>query len=316
MGVCTLSDIDLAFDGLYALSFMPSNTSILRLTRAKGNIDFSQLRFPDLLTEISLQECPIGLIIFPPFHLLSALSFINVRVGYIKFLEGGITFKDIRIRHTPFTEIPPPILGLVNLVRLDLTYSRMRQLSLDAIAGLGQLEELNVSHNRITTITMDDGWKCCRKLSILRLDGNRLVKFDFGLVLHMPRLYSLVLRQNRLTTLTCTVDTALAEKHNFCSWRSYFLAVRSGNGTAPQPSCSDFFANLQLIDLTYNKLTVLEMASFEWMSALQDCRTAFNKIVNVKVESNRIPMLLNLSSLNNHLGYIHFLPKEVFSTEN
>uniref|UniRef100_A0A182J0E5 Uncharacterized protein n=1 Tax=Anopheles atroparvus TaxID=41427 RepID=A0A182J0E5_ANOAO len=265
---------------------------------------------------LQLEDSMVGNIVLPQFRRPSSLSLRNVRVSNIQFPDGGTTTVDIRMRNTSLTQIPPSVLGLVNLITLKLKHSRLRHLSLRTLVYLELLKELDVSYNRIETVTPDEGWQCCRNLYILGLAGNRLVRFDFGLLLHLPRLASLVLAHNQLTTLTCTVDVSLAGKHHFCSWRNFFLAIRNGNGTAKQPACTDYFASLSLIDLTSNELTVLEMGTFEAMNVLEDLRTAFNQIVQVRVDRNRMPISLKLSTLNSHRGYAHFLPPEVFFLTN
>uniref|UniRef100_A0A182FZH2 Uncharacterized protein n=1 Tax=Anopheles albimanus TaxID=7167 RepID=A0A182FZH2_ANOAL len=265
-------------DGLYVFTFVPDGTLILQIQHVlKTNYS------------VTIRDAVLGEIYFEPSE----------------------TLFNVWMYNTTLSQFPPSLLVLRNLQRLDLRLSLLRQLNLGQLKRLYALEELNVASNRITTVTIDEERLCCSRLQFLNLEGNWLVRFDFGLVFHLPALSGLFIGYNKLETLITTLDQAYAKAHHFCSWKRFYQSVG-----APRPSCRDYFARLEHISLVKNSLKMLNMSTFGGMNKLQELDVAFNPIRQVIVDELKMPLSLNVSSLKGSRGYRHDLWPSVLKVKN
>jgi Leucine rich repeat len=64
--------------------------------------------------------------------------------------------------------------GQISLKNINLTFNQLESLSLGAFSGLKNLEILDLSDNRLTTITPDSNMSCCPGVFVLGLNNNNL----------------------------------------------------------------------------------------------------------------------------------------------
>uniref|UniRef100_A0A182PIA8 Uncharacterized protein n=1 Tax=Anopheles epiroticus TaxID=199890 RepID=A0A182PIA8_9DIPT len=231
----------------------------------------------------------------------------------IRFHGGGKMLKKLRLSDVPFKDIPYSVLQLQNITDLEQSHSRMRHFQMVALRTMKSLTDLNLSHNKIQTITADPEAVCCEQLECLNLIGNSLVRFNFGTVTHVQNLQRLFLGHNQIEMITTDMNLQSLDKRNFCSWKSYYLRRMEEDQEIAQPPCIDYFANLKDITLNKNKLTTIDMSLFEWMNLLSDIDLAYNPIKTINIVQGKLPISLNLSQLNGEDGYLHKIPPDVFS---
>uniref|UniRef100_A0A182X437 Uncharacterized protein n=1 Tax=Anopheles quadriannulatus TaxID=34691 RepID=A0A182X437_ANOQN len=132
------------------------------------------------------------------------------------------------------------------------------------------LVNLNLSYNKIQTITADSEGVCCEMLECLNLIGNSLKQFDFAVVMYMPQFQRIFLGNNQIATISLEPNQPYTAKQRFCSWKSYYLKRIEVGVEIPKPPCVDYFAKLNRIALNHNKLTTVDMSLFERMNMLDD----------------------------------------------
>ena len=76
----------------------------------------------------------------------------------------------------------------------------MHKLDLKALYHCQAIEELDLSHNRLTSIDLKPLWHC-RELQTLWLAGNRLTQVELSPLWHATGLRSINLKENELTRL-------------------------------------------------------------------------------------------------------------------
>ncbi|XP_035894075.1 uncharacterized protein LOC118504098 [Anopheles stephensi] len=312
---CTISNIDINRDGLYAFSFLTNETQTLILKRATGKrFDFSFLQIIPTLELIVLEHCKFEELVMLRFNIPASLVLRYVSLKHIRFHASDSTLKDIRLFRVPFNVIPRTVLKLRQLVDLEQCRSRMSHLQLSVLRNLESLANLNLSYNKIRTVTVDTSGDCCAQLRSLNLVGNMLVRFNFGVLIYLQRLERVFLGHNHIATINTQENHSYLPKVEFCSWKNYYLALVGDNATNPRPpQCHDYFANLKLITLNHNRLIRIDLSKFERMNVLADLDLAFNDIKTIEIAKGRLPISLNMSELKGSAGYLHDLSPDVFS---
>uniref|UniRef100_A0A6E8W435 LRR-7030 n=1 Tax=Anopheles coluzzii TaxID=1518534 RepID=A0A6E8W435_ANOCL len=178
---------------------------------------------------------------------------------------------------------------------------------------MNSLVNLNLSYNKIQTITADSEGVCCEKLESLNLIGNSLKQFDFAVVMYMPQFQRLFLGNNQIATISVEANKPYTGKQRFCSWKSYYLKRIEVGVEIPKPPCADYFAKLNGITLNHNKLTTIDMSLFERMNVLDYLDLAYNPLKSVKIVKEKVPISINFSLLKGEAGYLYDLPPEVFT---
>nr|XP_049464931.1 uncharacterized protein LOC125907346 [Anopheles coluzzii] len=311
---CTVSNIHITYDGLYAFSFIPNGTDALFLKGAKGKLaDFSFLESAPYLVQFVLERCIFGELVIPAFKTPSTVILKHVSVKTIRFNSGGQMLRDVRLCGTTFKNIPDTVLQLSGVVNLEQSHSPMRLLQLSVLRRMNSLVNLNLSYNKIQTITADSEGVCCEKLESLNLIGNSLKQFDFAVVMYMPQFQRLFLGNNQIATISVEANKPYTGKQRFCSWKSYYLKRIEVGVEIPKPPCADYFAKLNGITLNHNKLTTIDMSLFERMNMLDYLDLAYNPLKSVKIVKEKVPISINFGLLKGEAGYLYDLPPEVFT---
>ncbi|XP_050079857.1 leucine-rich repeat transmembrane neuronal protein 4-like [Anopheles maculipalpis] len=312
--MCTISNINIPFDGLYAFSFITNHTDALILKSATGKrMDFTFLQNIPTLREIVLEDCKFEEIVIHQLKPPASLMLRHVSLKQILFHPSVNALTHVKLCGVPFTVIPQSVLQLQQLVDLEQSRSPMRQLHLTALRKLPNLVNLNLSYNKIQTVVIDTSGDCCGQLQSLNLVGNVLVHFNFGMLFHLQQLERVFLGHNRIATLSTAVSHNYSPKRQFCSWRNYYQVKIEDNITIPEPPCNDYFAKLNTITLNHNKLAKIDLSTFERMNVLEDLDLAFNDLKVITLAKGKVPISLNISMLKGNRGYLHDLPPDVFS---
>uniref|UniRef100_A0A182KGJ1 Leucine rich immune protein (Coil-less) n=1 Tax=Anopheles christyi TaxID=43041 RepID=A0A182KGJ1_9DIPT len=313
---CIVSNIHITYDGLYAFTFIPNGTDMLFLKAAKGRLaDFSFVEaIPDLV-QFVLEKCKFEELVLPAFRKSSSVVMKHVSVKTIRFHSADKMLHDFRLCGTTFNDIPYTVLQLQYVLNLEQSRSSIRQLHLSVLRNLKRLVNLNLSYNKIQTVTADPESLCCNQLQSLNLIGNSLMRFDFGILMYMPQFQRIFLGDNKIDTITTGQESRYTSRKHFCSWKSYYLKRMEVDFEIPKPPCVDYFAKLNRITLNRNKLTVIDTSLLEYMNLLNDLDLAHNPIKTVKINKDKVPILLNLSLLNGEAGYLHTLPPDVFTSD-
>nr|XP_015834267.1 PREDICTED: insulin-like growth factor-binding protein complex acid labile subunit [Tribolium castaneum] len=121
------------------------NNSLLNLK----NLNFLNMTF-NHLSEFSFQEI-VG---------LQELKSIDLSYNRIKTLIGpatnlvewNIKLTELKLDHNEIESLDGALSGLPELLRLNLSFNKLRRISPDDLIGLDQLRLLDVSHNYLTTL--------------------------------------------------------------------------------------------------------------------------------------------------------------------
>ncbi|XP_053668007.1 leucine-rich repeat-containing protein 70-like [Anopheles marshallii] len=313
-GACTVSNIDISYDGLYVFTFIANASETLILRGATGKlVNLTILQNVATLKQIIIEDCKFMEIIIPQFQIPFSLVLRRVFLKAILIHQTANMLTDIRMRNVPFKVFPPSLLQLQHLVSLEQCRSHMRYLHFGDLKNMHSLTNLDLSYNKIQSVIMDRNGQCCGQLKYLNLKGNLLKRFDFGALVYLSQLKCAFLGYNQISSINTRIEQHYNRNRKFCSWKTFYVMRIKANIPVPRPACTDYFANLSTITLDHNRLTEVNMNELEHMSVLTDLDLAFNPIENVKISNDRIPVSLNMSLLNGNRGYLHALAPDVFS---
>jgi Leucine-rich repeat (LRR) protein len=156
--------------------------------------------------------------------------------------------------------------GLQNLRHLDLSFNELQELTDGPLENLWELQELDVSSNRLEVIQIETGLENLRHL---RLVSNRLT--DARFIQRLPRLQTLDLSDNRITAL-----------EQYCVVQSLRLANFSGNRIHSIHWSAFHGASVRTLDLSHNHLQMV--GTWQWPSKLVNLHLDSNLIQNVSTE--------------------------------
>ncbi|XP_050683294.1 chaoptin [Leptidea sinapis] len=135
-----LADLDIGYNQLRSLNGSLRSLKALRYLNLTHNF----------LTEFSLQE----------IKGLKRLSVIDLSHNKINIITGNMEnlvdvetrALELRLDHNNLLNLGGALMGLHGLLRLNLSYNRLQQISADDLIGLEDLRLLDISYNHITSL--------------------------------------------------------------------------------------------------------------------------------------------------------------------
>ncbi|CAG9862799.1 unnamed protein product [Phyllotreta striolata] len=161
----SLKSLFLAFNELTSL-----NNSLTKLT----NLNFLNLKF-NRLTEFSLEEIVD----------LKELRSIDLSYNRISTLKGpppnlvdwNIKLTELKLDHNDLQTLNGALSGLTELLRLNLSFNKLRKISPEDFIGLEELRLLDISYNYLTTLE-ETSKTYLPRLSELKASHNLLTILD------------------------------------------------------------------------------------------------------------------------------------------
>ena len=197
---------------------------------------------------------------------------------------------------------------LDSLREIDLSSNHISSLrSGDLRQVSSSLEVLNLKNNRLS-ILAEDALTSMTKLKDLNLADNQLAAIPPSLFQGkkgLDQLESLHLQNNSLTMMTSNLFFGLTGllmlnlSHNAIS--SHIMETETFSG----------LNDLRVLDLSYNRLTLIEVATFEAMTSLQALELSHNQLHTVNGDTFRGLEQLTILSLSNNI--VSSIDKEAFS---
>ncbi|XP_076263353.1 leucine-rich repeat-containing larval translucida [Rhynchophorus ferrugineus] len=113
------------------------------------NLNYLNVSY-NLLTSFSFQEI-VGL---PKLKIvdLSHNQITQLTGSAANLVESNIKVSDLKLHNNMLETLNSALSGLSELLRLDLSYNRLKRISPDDLINLDQLRLLDISHNQITTL--------------------------------------------------------------------------------------------------------------------------------------------------------------------
>ncbi|XP_077291260.1 uncharacterized protein LOC143914786 [Arctopsyche grandis] len=165
------------------------------------------------------------------------------------------------------TTWPMAFSDLTNLEYLSLAYNQLGEVTPDMFHNLRMLKELNLSNNKLSEFNQLD-FSQLKSLKLLKLEGNSIVKIPIPALDKIETLKGLNLSRNKIFLL------------NFNDGSEHFQILEK----------------LKILDISYNKLTVITKDTFQRASLLEYLDLSNNQIQNI--EENAFKNCKSLRVLN------------------
>lgn len=213
-------------------------------------------------------------------------------VTYIRFEDSEVgevpqvlvkKFPNVRVLDLKFSRLKrfrkPLLENAKELIELDLSYNKLKRLEPDCFKGAERLQVLNIFRNDISEVH-ELAFRGLGYLDRLVLSSNEIRRLKPGVLAPLANLTELDLKKNRLET----VGLQLQALHN-----------------------------LEVIDLSYNKIRKLEVATFKGLSNLHIADLSFNRLD--EIQRNALldkPHLFAINFADNKLTGVEFVvPKNL-----
>ena len=210
--------------------------------------------------------------------------------------NDSLDLSYLKITDNILTELLPSINKLTNLKELNLEHNKLTTIPEGAFNGLINLEDLNLGYNNLITIP-EGAFNGLTNLKELNLGCNNLATIPEGAFNGLTNLAGLYLSDNNLTTIPDGAFkglTALTELYLSCNNLT----------TIPDGAFNDL-TNLAELNLGHNNLTTIPEDDFNGLTALRELNLGNNNLTNIP--DNAFNGLTNLAELylgNNNLTTI------------
>ncbi|KAI4477379.1 hypothetical protein M0804_012765 [Polistes exclamans] len=244
-----LTHLYLSDNNLESLNFIPSTTQYLYLERNRRTINLSG--FPNNIYALFLND-NIFRSVLSSYTNLSILSIRNCTdvLNSISYLNKG-NLIDLDMSSNKLREISTGFLA--NAKRLKrLSLDRNSLVSLSFLSYLGSLTNLSLAYNMLINIT-PNYFANLKNLLTLNLRGNRIEKIDKDAFLNLRMLQKLDLAENNLTALPTTWMNTLTELRYLNLKSNPFFSIDSMSINA--------FSSLNHLVLGNNSFIQIDMSS-------------------------------------------------------
>lgn len=231
------------------------------------------------LTELHLQNNSIS--VLPPglFNSLGQLVHLDVSHNEItSHWIGPDTFSD-----------------LIRLVTLDLSFNRLRRVDAATFRSQYSLQILELHHNEIESIT-DNAFGSLYNLQTLVLSHNRLTRIDSSSLSGLYVLNTLALDTNKIDFIHIDAFNNITQ----------LMEVNiSQNKLDSVPHAINSLESLRSLDLSYNKISHIDNASYKGVEQLYSLNLESNQIGNLtKSVFQDLPSLRILNLAKNKIQSI------------
>lgn len=83
-------------------------------------------------------------------------------------VEWNIKLTELKLDHNEIESLDGALSGLPELLRLNLSFNKLRRISPDDLIGLDQLRLLDVSHNYLTTLEETSKVKSLKRSDVVK----------------------------------------------------------------------------------------------------------------------------------------------------
>ena len=164
-----------------------------------------------------------------------------------------VNLKELDLRNTDLTIVPAAIRGLGSLQRVNLSANRISHVRTESFRGLSELRWLWLHDNRMTTLP-DGAFSDLRNLNYLHLDANQITGVRKGMWQGLESLFRLALSSNPLGELREDAFASLP--------RLFQLLLRETQLEAVLPETFAGFPYLGWLDLSDNRIDDLSGVVF------------------------------------------------------
>uniref|UniRef100_A0A182QUT4 Leucine rich immune protein (Coil-less) n=1 Tax=Anopheles farauti TaxID=69004 RepID=A0A182QUT4_9DIPT len=311
---CTIIGLTNGEGKVQSYDFLTNSTEELVFKNA--SIDVLDLTVPmEKVTswKLLISDSNATRIIFPAQMSPSMVHLVNVGVDDLQF-EENTNLQDFRVDYATLPVISPTVSKLAALDILWVTHSALANFSFEVLEN-SSISLLYLVANKIETVTIAPGLRCCENLEEIFLSDNKLKTLDLATFAFMSKLKTLFVENNQLVEVYTNLDT----NHNqtfevggngtrqFCSWRSYYLQQDDDSSIdeAPTPNCTDYFSALLSMQLARNHIVTLNFRTFSLMNSLNSLDLSSNRLVNLVASEDEVPVRLSeLFVSNNNISDI------------
>lgn len=297
-----LKEVDLSNNLIASISDGTFNgsCSLSSLDLSRNNLkNFDTLSFnviSNTLKELSLHENGLETMPKEIFNDLRVLNYLDLSDNLLKDIHDSyfshlINLETLNIQYNLITNLRPAQFEALNKLKvLILSKNRISTLTSLTFSRLKVLENLDLSENVIEEFDNDifDG---LNYLKLLDISSNRLNSIPSDFLRGLPNLKKLILSKNKLQTI------------NKLMLPSEFIEFNIKNNTTY--NASKIFVNhtkLEMIDLSYNNLQILDNESFSQLPSLLQLNLSYNKIENIhKTSFNGLDSLKIIDLSDNKL---------------
>ncbi|XP_044755914.1 leucine-rich repeats and immunoglobulin-like domains protein 3 [Coccinella septempunctata] len=151
LGFNRITSLNNSLSGLRNLQFLNVTTNLME------EFSFEEIKGLEKLSAIDLSFNKISSIKGPPTNLI----------------EWNIKLSDLKLDHNEIDSLNGSLSGLRELIRLNLSFNKLRKISPDDFMGLDKLSLLDLSHNYLKTLEEMSG-TFLPKLEVLKASHNQL----------------------------------------------------------------------------------------------------------------------------------------------
>uniref|UniRef100_A0A1I8JW01 Leucine rich immune protein (Coil-less) n=1 Tax=Anopheles quadriannulatus TaxID=34691 RepID=A0A1I8JW01_ANOQN len=268
-------------------------------------------------------------IILPSSATFHELNVINTHLAWIHF-QPNDAIKGVGIASSHLKQIPPSMKNLKNLEELRIQHSFIQHLDLELLLWCSWLDTLDLTHNKIHTITSSISNAHRRSLSFLELSNNQLQTVNLEVLAPIGWFVNVDFSHNKINLLvgrfTSDHITNLKLSNNrlkvldFCQWDPKLRITAicfASNELSHLPNCLDRFATLTYIGFQSNKLKSVSMDVFGAMDNLTTLDLSSNEISRIAFHEDRHPKRLSRLILSknkvecSHDNDMPFCPLEI-----
>ncbi|XP_044764247.1 toll-like receptor 3 [Coccinella septempunctata] len=277
-----LREIDLSFNTIKEISFLVDTSSLNKISLHHNQIEFLDASALTLNSEL--------------FYL--DLSYNNIK-NHTSLQNYYL--NSLNLSHNSIEEIKGSFEQLTNIITIDLSFNKLRKVSVDDFGNLSRIQYLNLSHNEIYTIQYDPPsmyesrylfWRYYTSNGVLDLSHNKLKNFSHifnDKSIDRP-LKSINLENNNLEDISFLAN--LTRENSVQT-----LIFRHNKIKKLHPFNFRGFS-LDKLDISFNQIESIPSAAFQRMSDLTELFLDHNQItyLNDSIFDNlRFLRLLNLS---------------------
>lgn len=234
----SLEEIDLSYN---QLNYLPTN--LLKTSKYLRKVYLNNNQFKELQSDLFVEN-PL-------------LQYLYLQNNYIISFNGQnfpVSLLYVDLSNNALTNMNAS--SLVNLNILVLNFNKLTNIN-DCLLNVSRLIELHLNHNYLGSSLNNKTFAHLKSLSLLELDDNQIIKFDFGCVKDLTSLSGFSLAENNITFLDFS-NIKLDIRH-------LNLSHNSIEGVKNLSSLK----NLEGFEISYNNLDQVDFEMFEGMQNLK-----------------------------------------------
>ncbi|XP_069696518.1 uncharacterized protein [Periplaneta americana] len=192
-----------------------------------------------------------------------SLKYCNISCVEVDAFKGLVLLRQLNLQHNLLTKLEVGIFkNMTQMTDLQLAYNRIENLEAGLFEGLASLRKLNLEHNLLNSLKIG-AFIGLTNLSRLSLSHNRLTTLDPNVFMYLSKLNYLPLDGRK--------DLKIPSNSSFLNIEKVEdLHMSECNGTCVMPRSFENTTNFTVLDLSNNKLKVIDENIFRVMPRLRE----------------------------------------------